>query len=93
MDNDKIVGSGIGREAFRVVLLYERTGIGNKFDLVAAPDGIVGIYERDDRGGSGHDDSERDDGTEVEDHAKHPGAVLVDLQSFDVVVSHADTEG
>ena len=45
------------------------------------------------QGGEDHDHAQGDDGAEVEDGAQHPGAVLVDLETLDVVVGHADAGG
>ena len=62
-------------------------------DLVARHGGVEVIEHRNDERGEDEDQSECDDGAEVEHGSEHPGAVLVDLEAFDVVVCEADAGG
>lgn len=89
MHNDEIINCSVGTAALGVEFLHRIAGAVDEGDLVARHGGIVGIEHCDDWGGDDQDQTERDDGAQVEHRSQHPSAMLVDLEALDVVVCKA----
>ncbi|KAL9040454.1 MAG: hypothetical protein Q9180_001901, partial [Flavoplaca navasiana] len=62
-------------------------------ELPASHGGIVEASAAGDECGEDHDYPHRDDGPEVEHGSQHPGAMLVDLNSLDVVRATESSSG
>ena len=89
MHDDEIVDGRVGTAALGVEVPHGIAGAVVKGDLVARHGGVVGIELCDDDRGDDQDQTERDDGAEVEHRSQHPRAMLVDLKALDVVVCEA----
>lgn len=90
--DDEIVNCRVGSAALGVKVLHWNAGAINEGDLVAGHGGVVRIKGCDAERGDDQDQTERDDGAEVEHRPQHPGAMLVDLEALDVVVCEADAD-
>lgn len=87
--------TGIIRRSGLATLGIERGhvlgGVVNGKDLSAGHGRIVATGLTRDQRGEDHDQTQGDDSGQVKHGSQHPGAVLIDLETLDVVVRHADT--
>lgn len=92
-DDERVVGRS-RLAALRVERSHVLGGSVVDGDQLTAGHGrVVAAGLAGDQRGEDHDQAQGDDGGEVEDGAQHPGAVLVDLETLNVVVRHADAGG
>lgn len=88
--NDEMVDCRVGTSTLGVNFLHWNAGSVHGRDLVARAGGVVGLDHCDNECRKDHDQTERDDGAEVEHRSQHPSAMLVDLEALDVVVCETD---
>lgn len=94
LDHDESIVGRPGLGALRVQRLnFLGFGIVNGTHGAAFHGGVVIAGLTDDEGSDDHDQPQGHDGGEVKHGPQHPGAVLFDLETLDVVVGQCNADG